>query len=95
MVVGIYVPAGSEVIRGSSGRRFASNKIRLDIISILVVLVLILSGVLTVREALSGFGDPVVILIAGLLVIGEMLVRTGVAQYIGQMILRFGGNQEK
>ena len=37
-----------------------------------------LSGVLTAGEALAGFGDPVVLLVAGLLVVGELLDRTGV-----------------
>ena len=37
----------------------ASNRIRFDIVALLVVLALMLSGVLTVGEALSGFGNPV------------------------------------
>ena len=57
----------------------ASNRIRFDIIALLVVIVLMLSGVLSVSEALAGFGSPVVMLVAGLLVVGEMLDRTGVA----------------
>jgi di/tricarboxylate transporter len=73
---------------------FASNRIRLDIVAILVVLALMLSGVLTPGEALAGFGDPVVLLVAGLLVVGEMLDRTGVAQSIGTWIIRTGGSSE-
>jgi di/tricarboxylate transporter len=73
---------------------FASNRVRLDIVAILVVLALMLSGVLTAGEALAGFGDPVVILVASLLVVGEMLDRTGVAQSIGTWIIRTGGNNE-
>jgi di/tricarboxylate transporter len=38
-----------------------------------------LSGVLSAGEALAGFGSAVVILVAALLVVGEMLDRTGVA----------------
>ena len=45
----------------------------------LVVLALNLSGVLTVHEALAGFADPVVMLIAAVAIIGEGLVATGVA----------------
>jgi len=73
---------------------FASNRIRLDIVAMLAVLALMLSGVLTVSEALAGFGDPVVVLVAGLLIVGEMLVRTGIAQSIGAWILRYGGQNE-
>jgi di/tricarboxylate transporter len=72
----------------------ASNRIRFDIVALLVVLALMLSGVLTVGEALAGFGSPVVILVAGLLVVGEMLDRTGVASAIGDWVLKKGGSNE-
>lgn len=72
----------------------ASNRVRFDIVALLVVLALILSGVLTVGEALSGFGSSVVILVAGLLVVGEMLDRTGVARAVGDWILKKGGTSE-
>lgn len=73
---------------------FASGRVRLDIVALLVVLALSLSGVLTVREALAGFGDPVVILVACLLVVGEMLDRTGIALAIGDWMSRKGGGDE-
>ena len=38
------------------------------------LLALVLSGVLTLREGLAGYGDPVIILMGGLLVVGEALV---------------------
>jgi di/tricarboxylate transporter len=72
----------------------ASNRVRFDIVALLVVLALMLSGVLTVAEALSGFGNSVVIMVAGLLVIGEMLDRTGVAAALGDLILKQGGSNE-
>jgi di/tricarboxylate transporter len=72
----------------------ASNRMRFDLIALLVVLALMLSGVLTVGEALSGFGSPVVILVAGLLVVGEMLNRTGAARAVGDFILKKGGSSE-
>ena len=72
----------------------ASNRVRFDIVALLVVLALMLSGVLSVGEALSGFGNPVVILVAGLLVVGEMLNRTGVAAAMGDYILKKGGSSE-
>lgn len=69
----------------------ASNRIRYDVVALLVVIVLMLSGVLTVGEALSGFGNPVVVLVvAGLLVVGEMLARTGVARAVGDWIPKKG-----
>ena len=73
---------------------FASNRIRLDVVALGVVLAMMLSGVLTPAEALAGFGDSVVLLVAGLLVVGEMLDRTGVARSIGAWIIRAGGASE-
>ena len=72
----------------------ASNRVRFDIVALMVVIALMLSGVLSVGEALAGFGSSVVILVAGLLVIGEMLARTGVARAVGDWILRKGGASE-
>ncbi len=79
---------------GITAALMASNRLRFDIISLLVVLALMLSGVLSVGEALSGFGNPVVIMVAGLLVVGEMLDRTGVVDTIGEAILKKGGTSE-
>ena len=81
-------------ILGVAGVLFASGRVRLDVTALLVVLALTLSGVLTPREALAGFGDPVVILVAGLLVVGEMLSRTGVAFGMGRWLMRAGGASE-
>ena len=72
----------------------ASNRVRYDLVALIVVLALILGDILTVGQALSGFGSSVVIMVACLLVVGEMLERTGVARAVGNMILKRGGNDE-
>ena len=76
---------------GAIAIAMATNKVRYDFLALVVVLALSLSGVITVGQAFSGFGHPVVILIACLLVVGEMLDKTGVAQNIGESIARIGG----
>ena len=77
-----------------AGLMMASNRVRFDVVAILAVLALMLSGVLSVTESLAGFGSPVVIMVAGLLVVGEMLARTGVANVVGDWVLQRGGNSE-
>ena len=72
----------------------ASNRVRFDIVALLVVLALMMSGVQTAGEALSGFGSPVVIHVAALRDVGEMLDRTGVAAAMGGWILKKGGTNE-
>jgi di/tricarboxylate transporter len=73
---------------------FASDRLRPDVVATLVILALILSGSLTVSEAVAGFGDPLVLLIAGLFVVGEGLVRTGVAYQVGVWLTRLAGANE-
>ncbi len=79
---------------GVAGILMASNRVRFDIVSLLVVLTLMLSGILTIEESIAGFGSPVVALVAGLLVIGEMLSRTGVARVVGDWVLKHGQQSE-
>src|SRR5262249_25635686 len=63
---------------------FAWGRPRVDIVAILVVLALMLSRVLRPHEALAGFGDPVVVLIAAIFIVGEALVDTGVVHRLGE-----------
>jgi di/tricarboxylate transporter len=83
------------VILGGAIVLFASDRVRLDVVAIMVLLALVLSGVLTVEESLAGFSDSVVIMIAGLFVVGEALAMTGIAFTIGKWLLRVGGTSEK
>ena len=73
---------------------FASGRVRLDVVALLVLLALMLGNVVSVPEALSGFSEPVVIMIAGLFVVGEALVTTGIAFAIGEWLMRVGGTSE-
>lgn len=73
---------------------FASGRVRPDVVAILVVLALNLSGVLTIQESLAGFGQPVVVLIAAVSVVGEGLIATGVAYRLGEAVMKAGGSNE-
>ncbi len=73
---------------------FFSGRVRLDLTAAFVILALALSGVVSPAEAIAGFGDPLVMMIAGLFVIGEGLYRTGVAAWVGQRIASLGGDSE-
>ncbi|MGK9172107.1 SLC13 family permease [Yokenella regensburgei] len=73
---------------------FATGKVRMDAVALLVIVAFILSGTLTMTEALSGFSDPNVILIGALFIIGEGLVRTGVATSMGAWLMKMAGSSE-
>jgi di/tricarboxylate transporter len=62
---------------------FAINKPRLDAVALIMLVALPFTGVLTMSESLAGFSDANIVLIAALFVIGDGLVRTGVAQRLG------------
>jgi len=65
---------------------FLINKPRMDAVALIMLTVLPFTGVISMGEALSGFSDPNIVLIAALFVMGEGLVRTGVAQRLGDWL---------
>lgn len=71
-----------------------TNIVRSEIVALLIVFILMVSGVLGVHEALSGFANPVVIIIASMFIISEAIVHTGIAQRIGEAIIDHGGTRE-
>jgi len=73
---------------------FILDRIRMDIVAMMVVVTLAVSGVITPAETVSGFGQSIVVMIAGLFVVGEGLFRTGVAAAAGRWLLRMGGTSE-
>jgi di/tricarboxylate transporter len=82
------------VLLASAIAMFAINKPRLDAVALIMLVALPFTGVLTVNEALSGFSDANIVLIAALFVIGDGLVRTGVAQRLGDWLIAKAGKSE-
>lgn len=73
---------------------FTTNKVRMDVVALLVIVAFVLSDTLTLEQATSGFADPNVLLIAALFVIGDGLVRTGIAYQMGDWLVRVAGSSE-
>jgi len=73
---------------------FVVNRPRMDAVALLVMVAMPLTGIITVNEALAGFADPTIILIAALFVIGEGLVMTGVARRLGDWLDAKAGKSE-
>ena len=72
-----------------------SNCLRNDVVAVLVILTLMISGVLDTTEALSGFSSSAVIIIACMFIVGKAITHTGIAQRVGEGIIRYGGTNEK
>src|SRR5499426_1282874 len=73
---------------------FAVNKPRMDVVALIMLTALPFTGVLTMGEALAGFSDSNIVLIAALFVIGDGLVRTGVARRLGDMLIARAGSSD-
>ena len=73
---------------------FILDRIRMDVVAMMVVVALAVSGVITPAETVSGFGQSIVVMIAGLFVVGEGLFRTGIAAAAGRWLLHIGGTSE-
>jgi di/tricarboxylate transporter len=73
---------------------FATEKIPIDVVTIVLVIGLVLTGTLNVSEAFAGFGNDIVITIAGLFVLTGGLVKTGVVDLVGRRLHRIAGGNE-
>lgn len=74
---------------------FVSNRLHAVVIAMLVALALWATGVLTISQALSGFGDPAVIFIASLFIVSTGLEVTGVTAWAGQLLIRGAGEESR
>lgn len=73
---------------------FASEKIRVDVVSMMVLLALLLTGLLETEEAFSGFSNPAVITVWAIYIVSASLTFTGIADFIGRYLARIAGLQE-
>jgi di/tricarboxylate transporter len=75
---------------------FITEWLRVDVVALGVVVALMLTGILTTSEAISGFSSTAVLTIASLFVVGGAVLQTGLAGTIGRRILTIaGGNQTR
>lgn len=73
---------------------FALEKIPVDVVGIILVIGLTLTGVLTAQESLAGFGDSIIITIGGLFILTGGLIKTGLVDLIGRRLYRYAGDNE-
>lgn len=73
---------------------FATEKIPVDVVGIILVIGLVLTGVLTAPEGLAGFGDSIIITIGGLFILTGGLVKTGLVDLMGRRLYRMAGDNE-
>ncbi|MDO4160330.1 MAG: SLC13 family permease [Prevotellaceae bacterium] len=82
------------IILAVSAVFFAVGKIRSDVVALCALILLIVLGILTPEEALSGFSNSVVIMMVGLFVVGGAIFQTGLAKMISGKIMKLAGDSE-
>ncbi len=73
---------------------FVTERLRMDVVALLVLGSLALTGLVTPAEAISGFSSPAVVTVWAMFIISGGLSRTGVASLVGRQVLRLGGQDE-
>jgi di/tricarboxylate transporter len=73
---------------------FITERVRVDLVALLVMASLALTGILTPVEALSGFSNAAVVTVWAVLILSAGLARTGVAGSVGHRVLGLAGNGE-
>jgi di/tricarboxylate transporter len=73
---------------------FITEWIRVDVVALLVLVSLALTGLVTPTEAISGFSNPAVVTVWAVLILSAALARTGVAGLVGHRVLKLAGNSE-
>jgi len=73
---------------------FVTEWIRVDVVALLVLVSLTLTGILSPVDALSGFSNPAVVTVWAILILSAALSRTGMAGLIGRRLLGLAGTSE-
>ncbi len=71
---------------------FIWDRLPVVIVALGTALALYLTGILDLRAAFAGFGDPTVIFIAALFVVSASLEATGVTAWAGQFLVTYAGH---
>ncbi len=73
---------------------FVHGRIRMDLIALLTLVALAVTGLVEPVEALAGFSNPAVVTVWGVFVVSGGLAHTGIANLIGRQVIRFAGGRE-
>ncbi|ABA87865.1 membrane protein, TrkA-C domain pair-containing [Syntrophotalea carbinolica DSM 2380] len=73
---------------------FATEWLPMDVVAMLILLALAITGLVSVPEALSGFSNPAVITVAAMFVISAGITHTGALGKAGEHLIRLAGGSE-
>jgi di/tricarboxylate transporter len=73
---------------------FIGGWLRVDVVGLLVLSALALTGLVSAQEALAGFSSPAVVTVWAMFILSAALTRTGIAHRLGQPLQRFTKRSE-
>ena len=73
---------------------FVTEKLPMDVVALLVLGTLAVSGLVTLDEALAGFSNPAVVTVWAMFILSAGLSATGVADFLGRQVLKLAGTGE-
>ena len=73
---------------------FISEKLRVDVIGLLIILALSLTGILEYKQAFSGFASEPALILSAVFVLSAGLSKTGVTDVVGEWIGKLSGKTE-
>src|SRR5210317_903041 len=82
------------VILGVSLVLFVSEVIRMDLVALLVLCTLAITGLVDADATFAGFSNSAVITVWAMFILSEGLTRTGIADIIGRQVMKLGGRKE-
>jgi len=73
---------------------FVSEIIRMDVVALMVLGALAITGLVGADDAFAGFSNSAVITVWAMFILSEGLTRTGIADIIGRQVMRIAGRRE-
>ena len=73
---------------------FVTERLSIDLVALLVLVVLAITGLVTPEEALSGFSNPAVVTVWAVFILSAGLARTGIVGWLGRLLVRTSGRGE-
>lgn len=67
---------------------FASERVSVDLVTLLLLVALVLTGILTPAEAFAGFGSEIIVILASIFVLSGALRQTGTMDTVGEVVGR-------
>lgn len=73
---------------------FVTEWLPVEVVALLLMLSLVLTGLLTPGEAFAGFASPAVVAVAAIFVVSAALFQSGFAGHMGDLLVRLAGRSE-